>query len=369
MTLAGDDEHVTGAQGADRSSNGFRTVADLDALRAGKQDLGADGAGVLAARIVVGDIGDVGKLVGDGAHLRTLAAIAIAAAAEDDGEPFLRIGPQGGQHRAQRIGRMGVVDEDGGAVGCRGDEVETSARTLQAFERVHDEALLTARRDDEARRDEGVRGLEIAGERQVDRMADAVALDSQLLAEAVAALADKTQVLALEADGEDGKAVRARHRDDIRRLLGIGVDDGRRAGRQEIAEQPHLGVEIVGEARVVVEMVAGDVGEAAGGELDAVETMLDEPVARRFERQVGDVIGALERGENGVKLDRIGGGVRQDLAVVRSDDADGTEARGSETHGRPDLADEGSDRRLAVGAGDGDADVWLQAVKAGGGER
>ena len=44
------------------------------------------------------------------------------------------------------------------------------------------------------------------------------------------------------------------------------------------------------------------------------------------------------------------------------------EARGAVSHRRPELADEGGDRGLAVGAGDGDGDLRLRAEEARGDE-
>ena len=69
-------------------------------------------AGVLAARIVVGDIDAIGKLGRELAHQRPLAAVAIAAGAEHDREPPLGMRPQRAQHRRQRVRRMGVIDKD-----------------------------------------------------------------------------------------------------------------------------------------------------------------------------------------------------------------------------------------------------------------
>ena len=48
---------------------------------------------------------------GDLAHDRTLAAVAVAAAAEDDAEPAARELARGGQHALERVGRVGVVDD------------------------------------------------------------------------------------------------------------------------------------------------------------------------------------------------------------------------------------------------------------------
>ena len=68
-------------------------------------------AGLLAARIVVGDDHDVGLLGRDRAHDRPLAAVAVAAAAEHADEPARGEGAQRVEHMRQRVGLVGVVDD------------------------------------------------------------------------------------------------------------------------------------------------------------------------------------------------------------------------------------------------------------------
>ena len=110
-------------------------------------------------------------------------------------------------------------------------------------------------------------------------------------------------------------------------------------------------------------MVAGDVGEGAGREPDAVEPILREPVARGFERQMRHVIGGeLAPASRAASPDRAS--YARDTPTVRPDDADRAEARGAKAHRLPDLAHEGGDRGLAVGAGDRDHEVGLSAGEA-----
>ncbi len=68
-------------------------VADIGGGRNGGKDLGADIGGVLGAGVVVGDDHHVGQFPGDGAHFRALAGIAVAAAAEDQMQAALGMGP------------------------------------------------------------------------------------------------------------------------------------------------------------------------------------------------------------------------------------------------------------------------------------
>ena len=96
--------------------------------------------------------------------------------------------------------------------------------------------------------------------------------------------------------------------------------------RQQLGEQPRLGGEIGLHVAVIVEMIAGQIGEGGGGERDAVEPVLVEPVARRLERDMVDA-GARRVGE--LACSATGSGVvsapgRRPAGV---DDAERAEAR------------------------------------------
>src|SRR5438552_12329892 len=79
--------------------------------RAG-DDLVDDRLGPFRARVVGGHPDPVREAGGDPAHDRALAAIAVAAAAEDDAQPSPRELARGGQHALQRVGGMRVVHHD-----------------------------------------------------------------------------------------------------------------------------------------------------------------------------------------------------------------------------------------------------------------
>src|SRR5690606_4420689 len=69
VALAGDQQAVAGlAQRLDAGKNCLRPVADLLGLRRALHDRGADRAGVLRARIVVGDDGGVRQLGDRASH-------------------------------------------------------------------------------------------------------------------------------------------------------------------------------------------------------------------------------------------------------------------------------------------------------------
>ena len=83
-------------------------------------------------------------------------------------------------------------------------------------------------------------------------------------------------------------------------------------------------------------------------------------MARCFHGKMRDVI-LGECRQRMMQLDRIGRRMGEIFLALRSDDAHRADARGAEAHRLPDLAHEGGDRCLAIGAGDGDDDIGLGA--------
>ncbi len=79
--------------------------------RAG-DDLGDDRLRVLRARVVRRDDHDVGQLARRGAHQRSLAAVAVAAGAEDADHAPVAERARRAQHVGQRVRRVGVVDDE-----------------------------------------------------------------------------------------------------------------------------------------------------------------------------------------------------------------------------------------------------------------
>ena len=105
----------------------------------------------------------------------------------------------------------------------------------------------------------------------------------------------------------------------------VDIDHRGAAGRDQIAEQPQLGVEIGLDARMIIEMIARQIGEGAGGDAHAVEPMLVEPVRGGFQRQMRDAL-AGQRIERAMQFDRIGRGERAVDFALRRHHADGADA-------------------------------------------
>src|ERR1700749_2008791 len=87
MPLASDDENIALFQRGDTGMNGFGAITDLGCARRRRENLAANLRRVFAARIVVRDNHIVCEFRGGRAHQRTLALVAVAAAAEHDVKP------------------------------------------------------------------------------------------------------------------------------------------------------------------------------------------------------------------------------------------------------------------------------------------
>ena len=88
----------------------------------------------------------------------------------------------------------------------------------------------------------------------------------------------------------DGAARASGRRDHLAGVLAVGVDDGHAIRRQQLGEQAQLGGEVGLHRRVIVEVVAAEVGEGRGLQSDAIEPELVEAVRGRLERQVRDAL-------------------------------------------------------------------------------
>ena len=88
------------------------------------------------------------------------------------------------------------------------------------------------------------------------------------------------------------------------RDLAVGIDDGRLSRSQEVLEEAHLGREVMLGRRMVVEVIARQVGEGCARELHAIEPVLVEPMRRSLERQMADGA-AGEIVEAAVQRDRV----------------------------------------------------------------
>ena len=211
---------------------------------------------------------------------------------------------------------MGVVDEAESAPRLA-DPLHAAGHAGEMVEgREHAVGIRGARRrrQGEAGRDEGVLDLELPDEGQAQVPGAALEQEVHRLREALRPDGFDPQIPAASPDRADRPSCAFGRGDHPLGIGAVGIDDRRAARRQQIGEQAQLGREILLDARVVVEMVAAEIGEARRGDPHAVEAALLDPVGGRLHGELGDALGGEPR-QRLVQRHRIGGGQR---AVLRA---------------------------------------------------
>ncbi len=180
----------------------------------------------------------------------------------------------------------------------------------------------------------------------------------------MASARNEFQRFATLSDGEKAQPTIFRDGEKTLCVLGVAVDDRDAVRAHQFGKEAKLGGKVVVESRVIIHVVAGDVGEGSRRDLDAVQTILIEAMARRLERQMLDAV-TFHLREQTMKLDRIRGRVLERKFARRRDDANGADACRALTQRCPNLAQENRDRGLALGAGDGGHRLRLRAIEFG----
>src|SRR5262249_33691020 len=119
---------------------------------------------ILGARVVTGHDRVIGQPLGDPAHLRPLATIAIATASEHHDQPTLRKWPHGHERTLECIARVGVAAQYSRTLV---DPLETTRNLTQVREHARD---VTGRHSEcprGGRSAKRVRDVEVADERQL----------------------------------------------------------------------------------------------------------------------------------------------------------------------------------------------------------
>ena len=219
---------------------------------------------------------------GDRAHDRPLAGVAVAAAAEHHHQPPLRQRPQGGQHlsparracaRSRRRPAPGRADPRAASRPGAPSSVASAASTASAGLPVamHSPAATSAF--------ETWKSPASGRRARIDRPATSSVRDTARLSgrasmsrrvwparPTVTTLSPRLKQAATTAGAAS---------------LSASID-GRATRRQQHLEQAQLGLEIGVQRAVIVEVVARQVGEGAGGEADAVQALLLDAVATRL---------------------------------------------------------------------------------------
>ena len=86
----------------------------------------------------------------------------------------------------------------------------------------------------------------------------------------------------------------------------VNIDNGGAARHQQIGEQPRFGSEIGVDIRVMVQMIAAEIGKAGDMHIHAVQTVLFQPVAAGLDRKMGNA-GAGQLVQGRMQAQRIRG--------------------------------------------------------------
>ena len=332
-------------------------------MRRGGEDLPADRRRVLTARVVVGNDDAIRQAAGDLAHDRPLAAVAVAAAAEHDPQPRLGVRRDRLQDRLERARRVGVVDEDLAARRRARDPLHAPGHAFEPGQRLDRGLRGKPGCDRQAERGQCVGCLEGADQRQLDPVRPAQEVEHQGLPVRRGLLGHEAQIAIGDPVGQDldpaPRAKAAQLLEDRR----VGVEHRRAARGQKLLEQAHLGGQVGRHVAVIIQMVARQVGEGRRRDLDAVEPVLVEAVARGLHDQVFHAVLGEAR-QTAVQLDGIGRGQRLGRAGPGRAQAERPEARRFAPLMTPDLPGEADHRGLAVGAGDRGDHLGLAPVEA-----
>ena len=120
--------------------------------------------------------------------------------------------------------------------------------------------------------------MEFADERHAHPVKLAAVFKLEFLAEAIARAVNQPNSFSFTPDRCDRKSARNGSSSDGLRVIVIDVDDRGCAVRQQFVEQPQLGGKIGFEIRMIVEMVARDIGESRRRNAQSIEPILIEPM-------------------------------------------------------------------------------------------
>jgi len=364
VPFAGDYQKVAWAGIGDCGCDRFAAVADLYSVRGGGKDRAPDLCWRLVSRVVVCHVNPVRQAGRCPSHQRALAGIAVAAAAKQGDKPPRRMRTQCREDSSERIRRVGIIDDDSPAPLALGDELQPTGDAGQMSESLGGDRLRAASRDNKTERRQRVHRLESTREGQYQPAAMPKNIDEQNLTVAFWLAREKAEIRrGVSAVGENRMARFAAHGGKTSEFTAVSVEDSRPARDKKRSEQPLFRGAVVGHVAVIVEVISGQVGKSGRGYSETVESPLVETVARGFDRYLLDAFRG-KRSEITVERDRVRCRQGARALLGRGHHPEGAEARRGTADRRPDLADEMNDRRLTIGAGDGDDGARLSNIKA-----
>ena len=300
VALPGDHHHVARLGLLDHLRDRAAAVHLALGVRPGAlHHLVDDRLRLLAARVVRGHEHAIGQPPRGIAHQRALAAVAVAARAEDHVQPTARDLARRAQHVLERVGRVGVVHEHAEVLALV-HRLEAARHPAEPLQRD----LLHPQRAHRRHGSEHVLHVEEPGQRRLDPQLPVRRLEQEARAHQVELDVARAVVrLVLDPEGHgvhlggDAAAV-------------VVVHVHHRQPR--LLEQPALGREVGVHRLVEVEVVLGEVREHAAREADARHAAELEGVRGDLHRR-GAVAAVAHAPEGLLEVDRLG---RRSLDVL-----------------------------------------------------
>ena len=361
VAFAAQDDHVVGAGLSHGTGDGLPAVFHhqiglaqlLDAL----ENVGNDFIRRFGPGIVRGDDGKIRQLDADLAHDGPLDGIPVAAAAEDGNEPPLAEAANGAQDVFQRIGGVGVVDQNGVVLPGGGHHLQPSLHPCGAGKGLRGSLRANAQADGHTQHGEGVIDGEAAGDPHADRpgMSLVAAGKGNVIRAQHNVVCGEVRLAAL---GRKGQTPAGGLVDGLCHHFIVDVEDAE-AGP---VEEQRLGLPVGLHGLVEIQVILGQIGKGRHRKGNAVHPVQEQGVGGNLHHHMGaSGLGHLREQPLELKALR-GGALRGDHLIADHvlDRADQTHLRAQSLlqHGFQQVGHRG----LAVGAGDAQNGHFLRRV-------
>ena len=164
----------------------------------------------------------------------------------------------------KRVRLVRIVDEDRSAVRMPGSQLHAPANAVQMPKRIDRPPGVATRRNDEAKRAEDVPGLERADQRQFQLVPRPVQRERDRESVRQRIQPRQPDPVARAAIGENLPAGGQRGGPHPFKFRNVGVEDGGRPDRQHLVDKPGLGLQVILDRRMIVQVIAAEVREAGG---------------------------------------------------------------------------------------------------------
>ena len=356
VAFAGNQNHVAGLGLPERQANGggavrLDGVANAARLQS-RLDLGQNRQRLLGAGIVACGDHKVASLPRGLAHLGTLGAVAVAAAAEerDHAAAGLRrhLAGKGGQI-AQGVVGVGVVhNHREGLAGI--DGLKAAGNGLEAGNEFDQIGKRHATRMGRGEGGQQVENVHLAGETRDDFGRAGRGFEFEHRAGGRERMGGGAPVALANSVGPDLSAGLRCRVSQFGSARVMRVDHGNARSRIDRAvKEQSLGGKVLLHRLVVIEVVAGEIGEDSHIEVDPGGAALIKGVAGNFGDQLGGSAG-YSLGHKFKQISRLGGGVNGRAHFARHVVLDGANENGLARCGVEQRLDQKCRGRLAIGS-------------------